>query len=292
MPTFHIGKVPVEFVDQGRGEPVLLLHSSGSSRQQWRSLIERLSCRFRVLAPDLYGYGATGMWRGIAPFTLGDEGQIVHALLGRCGEPAHLVGHSYGGAVALHVARARGDLIRSLALIEPVAFHLLRDAKADAAALDEISRIAAAVESSVGEGNNESGCRGFVDYWSGPGAWAAIPEAKRATLAAQLPKVALDFQAILHDSARLHDFRLMAVPTLVIQGELSPSPTRRICERLVAGLPEARFATVPGAGHMCPVTHREETNELLAAFLSDNSRRKRLAGPGGAALLPTFAGQS
>ena len=50
----------------------------------------------------------------------------MHALLGRLDQPAHLVGHTCGGAVALSVARNRSDLLRSLTVVEPVAFHLLR----------------------------------------------------------------------------------------------------------------------------------------------------------------------
>src|SRR5258706_13815732 len=119
MPTLHIGNAPVEFVDEGRGEPVVLLHSSGSSAAQWRALIERLSRAFRVLAPDLYGYGATGAWPARAPFTLEDEARIVHALLEGCDEPGHLVGHSYGGAAALHAARRRASPVRSRVLITP-----------------------------------------------------------------------------------------------------------------------------------------------------------------------------
>ncbi len=263
MPTLHIGNAPVEFVDEGRGEPVVLLHSSGSSAAQWRALIERLSRAFRVLAPDLYGYAAH------APFTLEDEARIVHALLERCDEPVHLVGHSYGGAVALHVARERGDLVRSLVVIEPVAFHLLRDGdEADYGALAEVAGIAGAVQRSLDRGDYEGGFGRFVDYWSGAGAWAAIPAAKRSAIAAHLPKVALDFRATIHHPARPRDLRRMAMSALVVQGERSPWPTRRICARLAGALPQARLVTVPGAGHMCPVTHRDETNELLATFLS------------------------
>src|SRR5258706_915421 len=269
MPTLHIGNAPVEFVDEGRGEPVVLLHSSGSSAAQWRALIERLSSDFHVLAPDLYGYGATGAWPARAPFTLEDEARIVHALLERCGEPVHLVGHSYGGAVALHVARERGDLVRSLVVIEPVAFHLLRDGdEADYGALAEVAGIAGAVQRSLDRGDYEGGFGRFVDYWSGAGAWAAIPAAKRSAIAAHLPKVALDFRATIHHRARPRDLRRMAMSALVVQGERSPWPTRRICARLAGALPQARLVTVPGAGHMCPVTHRDETNELLATFLS------------------------
>src|SRR5688500_438233 len=110
MPSIDICGSRVEYVEQGRGEPVVLLHSSGSSNAQWRALAEGLSARFRVIAPDFYGYGATEHWPGRGPFQLEREAEIVRAMLGRAGEPAHLVGHSYGGAVALHFARQRSDL--------------------------------------------------------------------------------------------------------------------------------------------------------------------------------------
>src|SRR5688572_5073410 len=127
MPSIEISGSRVEYLDQGRGEPVVLLHSSGASGAQWRALAERLSGRYRVIAPDLYGYGATAPWPGRGAFSLAREAEIALAMLELADEPAHLVGHSYGGAVALHVARLHGGLLRSLVAIEPVAFHLLKD---------------------------------------------------------------------------------------------------------------------------------------------------------------------
>lgn len=59
MPGLELSGSRVEYIDQGRGEPVLLLQSSASSSAQWRALVERLGGRWRVIAPDLYGYGGT-----------------------------------------------------------------------------------------------------------------------------------------------------------------------------------------------------------------------------------------
>ena len=277
MPTLQINSVTVEFVDEGAGEPVLLLHSSGGSGAQWRTLVDQLAARHRVIAPDLYGYGATGSWPGHAAFTLRDEAQIVDALLRRAGAPVHMVGHSYGGAVALHVARQRADEVRSLVLIEPVAFHLLRDRiGADHRALAEITAVGESVGRALASGDYVGGFGRFVDYWSGAGAWDSIAAAKRAPLAARLAKVALDFHATLNDPARLEHFRALALPTLLVRGERSPLPTRRICERLGAALPHVQARIVEGAGHMCPITHREQVNALIIARLERASRLSRL----------------
>jgi pimeloyl-ACP methyl ester carboxylesterase len=266
MPRIEVSGSRVEYIDQGSGEPVMLLHSSASSSAQWRVLVDRLSERWRVIAPDLHGYGNTTQWPGRGPFRLAHEAEIVCALLGRAGEAAHLVGHSFGGAVALHVARTRADLLASLTVIEPVAFHLLRGH--DEAALDEIGEVAAGVAVALACGDYLGGIARFVDYWSGPGAWAGVPEDKRVGIAARLAKVALDFHATLHEPASIEDFGSMALPTLVIQGSRSPLPTRRVCELLAGVLPDARLQIISGAGHMAPLTHREPVNDLIAAHLS------------------------
>jgi pimeloyl-ACP methyl ester carboxylesterase len=269
MPTLQISGSRVEYFELGSGEPVVLLHSSGSSSAQWRSLAEQLSGRYRVIAPDLYGYGATADWPGRKAFHLESEAEIVLALLGHGSQSAHLVGHSYGGAVALHVARLRGDLVRSLTLLEPAAFHLLRGA--DAPALAEITVIAERIVRAMARGEYVAGFQRFVDYWRGAGAWAEIPADKRHAMAARLPKIALDFHATLNEPTLLEDFRLMAVPTLLLQGERSPLPAQRICELLARILPEADLHTISGAGHMAPVTHRDEVNAMVIAHLDLNS---------------------
>jgi pimeloyl-ACP methyl ester carboxylesterase len=278
MPTIDVRGTAVEFVEQGRGEPVLLLHSSGGSSGQWRALIDRLAGRYRVMAPDFYGYGATGSWPGHAAFTLKDEAEIVVALLRRAGEPAHLVGHSYGGAVALHVARERTGWLRSVSLIEPVAFHLLRDGTGpDAQGVAEITAVAEGVGRALASGDYLAGFGRFIDYWSGTGAWDSIPVSKHAPLAARLPKVALDFHATFNEPARLEHFRALALPALVVRGACSPLPTRRICERLAAVLPQVQARVVEGAGHMCPVTHRDHVNALIVARLESAERASRLS---------------
>jgi pimeloyl-ACP methyl ester carboxylesterase len=241
--------------------PVVLLHSSGASGAQWRALAERLAKRYAVFAPDLCGYGAAAPWPGNGPFSLAHEARIVQALVERVGEPVHLVGHSYGGAVALHFARLNGALVRSLALIEPVAFHLLEERA-------EIAAVAGGVARAVACGDYLGGFGAFVDYWSGPGSWDAVPAARRAAMAARLPKIAMEFHAALSEGAGTDAYRKIGVPTLIMRGALSPRPAKRICELLAQSLPDARLVTIDGAGHMAPLTHTDQVNDLIAMHLN------------------------
>jgi len=83
----------------GNGAPVLLLHGSASAAVMWAPAIDVLKAKFRVIAPDLVGYGRTDSWPDGCDFTAADELRLLEPLLPR-NAPVHVVGHSYGGLVA------------------------------------------------------------------------------------------------------------------------------------------------------------------------------------------------
>jgi pimeloyl-ACP methyl ester carboxylesterase len=275
MATIELSGQQIEYFEQGAGEVVVLLHSTGASGSQWRRLAAELSGRFRVVAPDLCGYGGSGPWQGKDEISLAAEAALVAALIERLDEPVDLVGHSFGGAVALRLAQDRPELLKSLALIEPVAFHLLlrADDAIDAQAFDEIAQVADSVARSLACGDLQKGFGRFVDYWSGEGAWAAVPEDKRGALAMRLGKVALDFWSTLTDPARLGDLADLDLPTLVIRGGTSPLPVRRIAWHLGRTLPRVQLETIDCAGHMAPLTHAADVNALIAAHLERRAVR-------------------
>jgi pimeloyl-ACP methyl ester carboxylesterase len=274
-------------------EAVVLVHCSGSSGAQWRALAAQIGARYRVETPNLIGYGGAAPWSGRGGFSLADEAAALRSLIGRLDQPVHLVGHSYGGAVALHIARTRPELLHSLTLVEPSAFHLLRNGDStDAAALREITAVAADARAALAVGDYSSGFGRFVDYWSGPGSWTDMSPEKRAAFAPQLAKVVLDFHALLSEPAELEDVCDIALPTLLVQGGCTTLPSRCVCARLRVALPEASFRVVQGAGHMSPVTHREQVNALIAAHLDASSGPQSRRPARSAALSGTAASYS
>lgn len=260
-----LGAHRLGYSDDGAGEPVVLLHSGGFSSRQWRRLRDALAPTHRVLLPDLLGYGASSPWPAGAPFHFRIDVAAISALLETLGEPAHLVGHSYGGLIALHAALARPP--RSLALYEPVAFGVL-DPQADADALAEIERVRLTyTPSGDGDGADDRWLAAFVDWWNGPGAWAALSADAQAGFRAVGWKLSEEVRSLTTDRAGAAEFAALTAPALLLGGERSPRAEQRTLERLAACLPRATHQLFPGLGHMGPITHAALVNDAILAHV-------------------------
>ena len=249
-------------------QQVIALHCSGAGAGQWRQLGEALGVAYEIVAPEHYGCNGTGPWTGEHPFTLADEALRTLAIIDSSDRQVHLVGHSYGGGLALHVALERPDHIASLALYEPSAFHLLDQIEGGAGPLAEIMAITRKAGNGVITGDYRAAAAAFMDYWSGQSTWSALrPEVQR-TLTRWAPKATLDFAALIEEPTEKSAYARLRFPVLIMRGEHAPAPTRLIAETLPSLLPNARLAVVAGAGHMGPMTHTAEVNALIVQHLT------------------------
>ncbi len=247
---------------------VIALHCSGAGAGQWKKLAATLGPRYAVDAPEHYGCNSTGHWTGEHAFSLADEAQRTIDLIDRCAGKVHLVGHSYGGGVALHIALARPDRIASLSLYEPSAFHLLKAfGPAAREAFTEITAITAKTGSGIVSGDYRSAAVAFIDYWGGAGTFASLRPAVQSALIRWIPKAPLDFRALIEEGTPLAAYAALNFPVLVMRGELAPAPTRQIAEMLPGLLADARTAVIEGAGHMGPMTHAEAVAAEIARHI-------------------------
>jgi pimeloyl-ACP methyl ester carboxylesterase len=256
---------------------VIALHCSGGSARQWRALAQRLEPTYRFVAVDLHGHGVQPPWPAERAMTLADEAALIAPLLA----PAlsaerprvHLIGHSYGGAVALKVASLQPDRVHSVAVYEPTMFRLLADDPASAAEAEEIEEVAAAMQRSRTAGDDLRAAQRFIDYWSGRGTFARLPEARRLAAALHVPSLATHWRALFGEQALSIALPRLPMPALVLTGADTVPTTWRIGQRLRGLLPRARHEVLPGLGHMGPVTQAAMVNERLVAFLHGNTHR-------------------
>jgi lipase len=256
----------VHWASQGEGAPVVALHGSASTEAQWRTLTGYLSGRFRVMTPDLAGYGRSA--RPLGPQNLATEAAFLRPVLDATGGPVHLIGHSFGGAVALAVAVMMPERVRSLTLIEPAAFRLLSGSEgADLLLAQEIAALAHDVRGSLRGGQREVAAARFIDYWNGSGAWARSSDRLRGFVLGALDRLAENFAALAAPGLTTRALARIACPTLVVAGLDSPLPALRSSEIVAGTIPGARFEIIAGAGHMAPLTHPHIVDPLIRRHL-------------------------
>src|SRR6266498_346619 len=247
---------------------VVCLHASGSSSRQWNALIERVGHQARVIALDFYGHGEAPTWNQARALTLRDEASRVMRVLTGSSRPIHLVGHSYGGAVALHIAFELPERVASLTLYEPVPFATLfaYDARNPAAA--EVRTLADGIDRSLRNGFIEAAAERFVTYWSGNDAWQRLSGLQRTTIASRMPAIDRHFKALAADTTTLKDYQQLRMPVLLMAGTRTRASTRRLTELLAYGLPASDVEMIDGLDHMGPVTAPEIVNGRIETFIA------------------------
>ncbi|HWU90668.1 MAG TPA: alpha/beta hydrolase [Kofleriaceae bacterium] len=240
--------------------PVLLVHSSGFTSRQWRRLGELLAPHHRVIAPDLLGYGAD-RWPADKPFHFREDVAMLAALLD---EPAHVVGHSYGGLLALQLALARPDRVRRIAVYEPVTFGIL-DEPEDAVARESIAQLSPYPANAA---SVEPWLERFVDWWQGTGAWHALGAATQQAFRDPGWKLSQEVASLSADRTDRARYATIAAPTLILGGERTHPAELHVVRKLARTLPHATLQMFPDPGHMGPITHAASINAAITAFLA------------------------
>jgi len=264
---------------------VMALHCSLGSGRQWTQLRAELG-GIRFLAPDISGYGLCAVGRDW-PRTLDGEIARLASDLGAAEGPLHVIGHSYGGAIAFRLATLSpyAHRVRSLTLIEPVLPTLLRDSAffehdpagkplhtfpdhaADARLYQRFVRIAQNVSHAIFDGAVMEAVEDFTAFWAGSGPREPLPLGGRLRMIEQADKLAYDFAAVLAEGGVAEAAAALRVPTLLMSGGLSPYVTQRIVAKLAALIDGAELRHLPAAAHMLPVTHAAQANPEIVRHI-------------------------
>lgn len=252
----------------GEGSGLLLIHGDFSDAQlAWSSQLEGWRERFRLVAVNRRGHGPSP--REPRPYTIAGDAEDVAAVLRHefGDEPVHVAGHSYGGLVALELARKAPELLLSLQLIEPPYLSLLPD---DPVVVD-LDKRARAIHEQAAEWSDEQITEAFFAMLGG----TAFAERLRERpvwprLVAQAQRLADEQLAGDYPAELLREVD-RRIPITVYRGERSHPALRRVAEALAERL-RSPLIEIPGAYHDVQRAGEPFDEAFFAATLSAAQR--------------------
>ncbi|MGA2538735.1 MAG: alpha/beta hydrolase [Terracidiphilus sp.] len=259
MQTTHSADgTPIAYWREGSGPPLLLVHGGACDHLAWHFVVPLLAEKFTVYSYDRRGRGESG---DTDPYSVEREIEDVAAMLATIGAPAHLLGHSAGGILALEAAQRTSSLL-SLILYEPAYVVNGARERPGAKALEKVQALLA-------EGNRDEVIRIAMRETLG------LPESEIAAMGAgpgweHLIAVAhtIPYDWKLWDQP-LVEGRARAVETraLVLMGSESPAWLQAGATTVAAALPNARLEVLPGQEHLATVTAPEMFAQAVLNFI-------------------------
>jgi len=256
--------------DRGAGPAVVMLHGFGASSYSWRAVDSALADRFRVLSVDLAGFGYTERPPGKGPYTRDGQGQLVLGVLDALGiERAHLVGHSYGGAVAMALAARHPDRFDSLVLVDAAGPEYPQQRRHWVAGIRPLTSLWVRAVSLRRE-RTVQGLRDSVaddsivtaelvdEYWSRLKIEGAVRAFWGLTAPVDPPDPEIDLRGITQ-------------PTLVVWGCEDALISVEAGRYNAALIPDSAFVTLPDVGHLPMEERPDELVERMRAFLLAHS---------------------
>ncbi|WP_437880332.1 alpha/beta fold hydrolase [Pseudomonas sp. LRF_L74] len=259
-PTVERTPAGTSYLSTGQGQPVVLIHGVGLNKEMWGGQIVGLSQRFRVIAYDMLGHGASP--RPHPDTGLAGYAEQLNELLDHLQLPSAIViGFSMGGLVARAFALHYPQRISALVVLNSV-FNRSPEQRAGV-----IARTAQAAEHGP-----DANAEAALSRWFSREYQAANPaqiDAIRQTLAGNDAQGYLTTYSLFatQDMYRADELPNIQVPTLIATGELDPGSTPEMAKQLANCIPGAKVAVLAEQRHMMPVESPRLVNQVLLDFL-------------------------
>ena len=252
----------IDYDETGDGPTIVLVPGSCSTGAAWRPIMSHWENRFRCVTTSLLGYGGTAERRTVGDADISHEAEILESVIRKAGTCVHLVGHSFGGLVALAVALRNRVPLASLVILEAPGPEVLRD-RGDHQHYRAFRQMTEAYFNAFDGGNVEA-IAAMIDFYGGAGTYASWPSRVRAYAVETTPVNILDWASAYGFPLSAASLAAVQIPVLVMRGGASHPAVQRANALLSECMSEAALATIDTAAHFMIATHPNEVGRLIA----------------------------
>lgn len=275
--TIQVNNATLTYIEQGNGEPVVLVHGSLGDYRSWATQVKPFSEQYNVIAYSRR-YHYPNPWPGdSAGFSVAVHANDLAAFIRALDlEPVHLVGHSFGAFTSLLVARDHPQLVRSLTLGEPPVMPLVAGSSPGDSLLREFRENSIIpAHQAFEKGNTLEGIRRFINGVLGKEEFQNLPPETHAQMMDNAREMKGEMQTFAVDQNLFPPFscqdgKQVKVPTLLVDGELSPPLMGVISDTLERCLPNTERVTIPSASHGLQFANPTAFNKMVLAFIAKN----------------------
>lgn len=253
-------------VEQGQGPAVLFLPGSFSTTAAWSAIWSILPEGFRLISANLPGYAGQPDPRKQGGNDMSRLVDWTARLIDEIGDEVHLVGHSFGGQIALAAALHGVPGIRSLLGFEANPVFARPDGAAPHSWHDEVSEVPDRLRQARDAGRDDPASV-VIDYWTAPGRFHALPAKIREFCNAGVEANIRDWDSALSFTPWLSEFRALKLPCTLAWGALASRPIAEINSALAASIPGTRKEVVEGADHFLITDRPHPCAALVLAHL-------------------------
>ena len=252
----------VDYGECGSGPTIVLVPGSCSTGAAWRPVIATWNGQFRCVTTSLLGYGGTAERRTANDPNIGHEAEILESVVRKAGSRVHLVGHSFGGLVALAVALRNRVPLASLVILEAPGPEVLRD-HGEHPHYRAFRQMTEAYFAAFAGGNTEAIAE-MIDFYGGAGTYASWPLRVRAYAVETTPVNILDWASAYGFALPARSLASVQISALVIRGGASHPAVQRANALLSECMSNAALATIDTAAHFMLATHPDDVGRLIA----------------------------
>jgi len=269
--TVTVNGLTISYVEAGSGPIVVLIHGSVSDYREWSTLVSALSKHYHVIAYSRRYHSPNAAPGADADAGLDLQVDDLSKIMKAIGiSAAHLVGHSYGGAVALAFAIQHPEMVQSLVLAEPAVNGVLSKTPENDSVMKESQDIRARMKEVFATGNAEQIVKTYATHVA-PGDFEKATPEERTMLMENVAAFQLDFNS-RRAPFTCDDAKKITVPVLVLAGDQSPMGLQRIAESAAGCITGAKFEKIPNATHWMQFDQPQLFNDQVIAFLQQRKK--------------------